>query len=149
MTNYVDLGLPSGTLWADDYEKKDGSILYSSYDEAVKKNIPTTEQIEELIDTCQWGYESITVDGQKKIVKAVCVGPNGNQIVFLWTGKMFISSSTGKEVIYDKEVLCFWAKDIKKKYMGIFFDYANKICHTIFNSEVSNECLSIRLVKAK
>ena len=149
MANYVDLGLPSGTLWADDYERKDGGIIYSPYDEALKINIPTTEQIEELINKCKWGYESITADGQKKIVKAICVGPNGKRIDFLWTGKMFIDTSTGKEVLYDKDILCFWAKDIKKKYMGIFFDNTNKTCHTIFNSEVSNECLSIRLVKTK
>ena len=27
-TEYVDLGLPSGTLWASDYEKSNGEYIY-------------------------------------------------------------------------------------------------------------------------
>ncbi|MDD6016999.1 MAG: hypothetical protein PUC18_12130, partial [Prevotellaceae bacterium] len=33
-TEFVDLGLPSGTLWAADYEKKDGKWMYLPYEKA-------------------------------------------------------------------------------------------------------------------
>lgn len=49
---YVDLGLPSGTLWATDYLRKDGEIEYMPYVQAEKLSIPTKEQIEELINCC-------------------------------------------------------------------------------------------------
>ena len=48
---FVDLGLPSGTLWANDFLRdEEGSILFLPYVEAVKYNIPTAEQWEELKD---------------------------------------------------------------------------------------------------
>ena len=95
---YVDLGLPSGTLWKNRNEKgiftlalaksrfseeelKQGNCQYSyegffTFDEAVSKynrNLPTKEQYEELISVCKWlwkgnGYE--------------VYGPNGAKIFF-------------------------------------------------------------------
>jgi hypothetical protein len=50
---YVDLNLPSGTLWASDYLKdSNNDYCYMIYDEAVKWNIPTISQYKELIDKC-------------------------------------------------------------------------------------------------
>ena len=66
---YVDLGLPSGTLWKD--KNEDG---YYSYDQAVSKfgkNLPTKDQIYELYSACTWDWKS---NGYK------VVGPNGNSI---------------------------------------------------------------------
>lgn len=65
---YVDLGLPSGTLWKDENEK---GIVYT-YAEAMQEfggNIPTNEQWEELMNVCQWSKEG-------KIT-----GPSGESIV--------------------------------------------------------------------
>lgn len=51
---YVDLGLPSGTLWASDYIKKDGEVLFLPYRDAIDEfNLPTDEQIDELKDYCE------------------------------------------------------------------------------------------------
>lgn len=67
---WVDLGLPSGTLW----KSKDEADYYT-YDEAVHKfgdNLPTKEQFEELLSLCQWVFHhdwTYTV-----------VGPNGESI---------------------------------------------------------------------
>ena len=36
---YVDLGLPSGTLWASDYVKDGDEVLFLPYPEALKYNI--------------------------------------------------------------------------------------------------------------
>lgn len=66
---YVDLGLPSGTLW----KKKNEKDLYE-YQEAVslfENQIPTKKQWEELMNHCQW---QLTKNGYR------VVGPNGNSI---------------------------------------------------------------------
>ena len=66
---WVDLGLPSGTLWKDSNE--DG---YYAYDEAVRKfgsRLPTKAQFEELKDKCTWTWMG---NGYK------VTGPNGNSI---------------------------------------------------------------------
>ena len=42
-TEYVDLGLPSGTLWAVDYEKEGNNNIYLPYDQAAQFGIPTEE----------------------------------------------------------------------------------------------------------
>ena len=66
---YVNLGLPSGTLWKDENERS-----YYSYDQAVSrfgKELPNKQQFEELINTCQWSW---TGNGYK------VTGPNGESI---------------------------------------------------------------------
>lgn len=66
---YVDLGLPSGTLW-----KRINESGYFDYDTAMQRfgdELPTKEQFEELIALCQSEW---TGDGYK------LVGPNGESI---------------------------------------------------------------------
>ena len=66
---YVDLGLPSGTLW----KKWNENELYE-YQDAVNQfgnQIPTKSQWEELMNLCQW---QVTNNGYR------VVGPNGNSI---------------------------------------------------------------------
>lgn len=69
---YVDLGLPSGTLW---YSKNEGGdFARYTYDEAVSKfgnKLPTIEQLDELKNQCTWTWMG---SGYK------VVGPNGNSI---------------------------------------------------------------------
>ena len=75
---WVDLGLPSGTLWKDSNEG-DGKTYYT-YDEAVSKfgnNLPTKAQFEELKNKCTWKWT-----GRGYTVK----GPNGNSIKIPVTG---------------------------------------------------------------
>lgn len=86
-TEYVDLGLPSGTLWARGYEQKDGNVLYLSYDEASKYQLPTEEQWKELLEICRWEphYGSHSCD---------CIGPNGAFITF--KSKGFLTSNVKK-----------------------------------------------------
>ena len=75
--DYVDLGLPSGTLWKKVNEGADRTNFgqtNDTYDEAISKfanNLPTKEQFEELINNCKWYWEG---NGYK------LVGPNGNSI---------------------------------------------------------------------
>lgn len=68
---YVDLGLPSKTLWKDKNEI--GGLM--TYDQAISKFkncLPTYEQWEELKNQCQW-----KCNGKDYIV----IGPNGESIV--------------------------------------------------------------------
>lgn len=68
---YVDLGLPSGTLWKDQNE---AGGLYS-YDQAMAKfgsSLPTKEQLEELKNSCRWTWNG---NGYK------VEGPSGESIV--------------------------------------------------------------------
>ena len=67
---YVDLGLPSGTLWKD----KNESGFYS-YDQAVSQfgsSLPSQGQWEELRSLCGWTW---TVNGY------TVIGPSGASIV--------------------------------------------------------------------
>ncbi len=73
---YVDLGLPSGTLWRNANEG--GNDAHYTYDEAIRiygHNLPTKQQIEELVNYCsfsfQWGKDVNVV-----------TGPNGMSIKF-------------------------------------------------------------------
>lgn len=56
---YVDLGLPSGTLWAEPQTLKRQAYCYYkfSYKEANLLNIPTEEQYSELVENCQLIFE--------------------------------------------------------------------------------------------
>ncbi len=68
--DYVDLDLPSGTLWKNVNEK---GIFYT-YDEAVSRfgdKLPTREQWEELTSYCQWEWNG---NGYK------ITGPNSKSI---------------------------------------------------------------------
>lgn len=69
-SEYIDLGLPSGTLWKDANETDD----YYTYEEAVNRfgdQLPTKEQYEELKDKCQWTWNGSGYN---------VTGPNGNSI---------------------------------------------------------------------
>ena len=74
--DYVDLGLPSGTLWKSKNEKG----MYYTYDEAVSQfgdKLPTCEQFAELQAFCTW-----TWNGKGYVIK----GDNGNSIILHATG---------------------------------------------------------------
>ena len=40
-TKYIDLGLPSGTLWSTDYEKEGDEVKYLRFSESLNYDIPT------------------------------------------------------------------------------------------------------------
>lgn len=69
--NYIDLGLPSGTLWADTNEEG-----FYTFDEAVEKFgkfLPGIAQLAELREFCEWNW-----DDEKEGYKVT--GKNGNSI---------------------------------------------------------------------
>lgn len=111
---WVDLGLPSGTLWKDKnelngltlkqiskkkgvvnwYDSSDKGSLYT-FDNAVNEfgnSIPTREQWEELRTSCQWIWSA---GHQYKII-----GPNGDFIMLPISGWDSGSCSTSTESLY-------------------------------------------------
>lgn len=82
-TDYVDLGLPSGTLWRD--KNEDNGSFYT-WNQAVQKfgnKLPTLEQIEELKSSCRWikeghDFKVIGPNGKCIILQAAGYRLNGN-----------------------------------------------------------------------
>jgi len=102
-TEYVDLGLPSGTLWSADYEKEETNILYIPYEMAITHDIPTKEQWEELKKFARWDFQ---IDEEhNSLVSIKCIGPNGNILLFDKTGKMEFAKKFLTDMAF------FWIKD--------------------------------------
>lgn len=79
--NYVDLSLPSGTLWNNSNESGDYALY--TYDEAINRfgnQLPTKYQLEELQNKCRWSW---TGNGYK------VTGSNGNSIILPAAGYRF------------------------------------------------------------
>ena len=74
---FVDLGLPSGTLWRDMNEEA-GLMTYEDALATYGKQLPSKKQYTELLEKCTW--KKLKNGGYK------VVGPNGNYIVFPYDG---------------------------------------------------------------
>lgn len=97
---YVDLGLPSGTLWSSVCVKTgSGEIQRLSYLEATKLSIPTKEQYNELFCNCFHNYYYNQSSNPKGYV---FTGINGNTIKVDFVVINQISTFEG---------LYFWLKD--------------------------------------
>ena len=73
---YIDLGLPSGTLWSNDFVRKNGEIQYFPFAEVEEYGIPTLEQWQELTENCIIMFKK---DGNKWFGE--CIGLNGKSII--------------------------------------------------------------------
>ena len=116
---WVDLGLPSGTLWKD--KNEEGGFY--TYDQAMAKfgnSLPTREQLEELKSSCRWTWRGNGYDVE---------GPNGNSIFFPTYGSLGCCWSSS---LYDSER----AWDLYFNSSEVAMDGNNR-CHTI----------SVRLVR--
>lgn len=126
---YVDLGLPSGTLWKDRNEEG-----FYSYDEAVKRfgnKLPSKEQYEELKDKCSWTWIG---NGYK------VVGPNGNSIVLPAMGYR----NCGKEFCSDGISGNYWTStSAGSEDIWYLFFYPGKMKISTLHPCFSN---SVRLV---
>ena len=112
-TEFVDLGLPSGTLWASDYVKDGDEVLFLPYPEAQKYDIPTKEQVDELREYCEI---SIKYDEDDNYVHIV-LGPNGNSIVFKGHGYKTFAE------LKDTKTAYFWQVYNSDKPKAVFVPY--------------------------
>lgn len=78
---YIDLGLPSGTLWMESILEDGDKYRFTKKEIEENKNItlPTKEQVKELFDNCKWSlHKMMTLD----IHSYKVTGQNGNFIHF-------------------------------------------------------------------
>ena len=143
---YVDLGLPSGTLWSSNYlEDENNETVYVLQEKSKAFDIPTVEQWQDLVRECRWEQKSERIDDSYGFFHyhdwAICLGPNGNSIIFEKTGLYEIQT----ERVRTNEVL-FWLKKGKNSQCNS----ANITFCTIkitSKNEFSGYRLPIRLVK--
>lgn len=120
-TEYVDLGLPSGTLWAAKYETTGGNDIIYTYDEVQNLNIPTKEQVEELFKCCKSEYKNS--NACHGLLKLLILGPNGNRIDLNVTGYESVDS------IKDKDEIFFWIKEFNEfNAINIYKEGCFKYC---------------------
>lgn len=133
---YVDLGLPSGTLWKNANEG--GNYTLYTYDEAVSEfdNLPTKEQLEELNNKCKWEWAT-----QNEVKGHKVTGPNGKSIFLPAAGYSLRDGS-----VYDKSM--------NGTYWSSTPHGSNDAWYLVFNSSGANmnylgRCngRSVRLVK--
>ena len=99
---WVDLGLPSGTLWKS--SREDNSSIESglyTYDQAIQKygdHIPTAEQAKELLDNCKWeNHEHDLYPGNMTFEHSnTATGPNGKTLYFPNSARNFFYDCDGK-----------------------------------------------------
>lgn len=103
-TEYVDLGLPSGTLWASDYEKSNGEYIYLPYEKAKHMKLPTEKQWKELKDFCDITYSNVVVVNDDGVIKATVTGPNRKSITLFTTGYIELEKKS-------KDSALFWLHD--------------------------------------
>lgn len=148
-TEYVDLGLPSGTLWAKDYEIIEKEDAYLPYCKASNYSIPKEAQWEELLENCKWkgDYSSSGLS----FYGVYCIGPNGNSIKFRSCGYMIDESLIGN-VNYGGGEVYFWINDEEvgnyKKCIHIKGGDERKPSKEI-KKEFSGYKLPIRLIKVR
>ena len=134
---YVDLGLPSGTLWRTTNEPNpaDTNDFYT-YDEAVAafgNKLPDKLQINELIVNCQWAFD----EGNHTVI---ATGPNGNTLVLPLMGKRSCDGNVKGVGIN----ACYWSTTAKDDELAWRLDIVNNNVY-IYDG---NKCAgaSIRLV---
>lgn len=97
-TQFVDLGLPSGTLWSFDFEKNRNNLIYAPYESTKILEIPTIEQCAELFSNCRFSNKEGVV---------YCLGPNGKYIIFAFAGYKVFSNEPATYTTAS----VFWIKD--------------------------------------
>ena len=147
-TEYVDLGLPSGTLWSKDYLKEDDYTNYYPYCEAKDLRLPTKEQWEELRDCCSWrGSYSST---RETFYGIYCIGPNGNSIYFKSEGYREGEHCIVDIPSYGGGKVYFWLhddEDTQQKYVVNIKGENVKKPNIDNNAMFSGLKLPVRLVK--
>ena len=142
---YIDLGLPSGTLWKN--ENEEGFFNFKQAIAMFGKRVPSLDQFEELFRECHMVWDEDNV-GYK------ITGPNGNEIFLPAKGRTRdpFSNESSKEW---KDKGCYWTSSIVNQYHAYEL-YFNHICHDIHRHQKDSRyyagkmfnCYSIRLVKS-
>ncbi|MBR2168442.1 MAG: serine/threonine protein kinase [Paludibacteraceae bacterium] len=135
---WVDLGLPSGTLWAIYNEEggdySDGLFTYSQALSKYGDQLPTKAQLEELCYKCQWQWNGYGYN---------VTGPNGVTITLPLTG-YYDSSGTLKNRYYAGN---YWSREIREEKRQNAWKLYFRSDHREVCSWARNEYHAVRLVK--
>ena len=128
--SFVDLGLPSGTLWKA--QNEEGLMNYDNAKKKYKRSLPTIKQWEELKRFCQWTWVG---NGYQVI------GPSGRGIMIPAEGYRNYSGQLGKVGAYGN----YWSYTIKDKKEAWRFGFEEKKFSIAAHSRAYGR--SIRLVQ--
>lgn len=110
---YINLGLPSGVLWAqcninsDNQEDKGSLCTYNEISEIMQikdGRLPTREEINELINCCSWRWST-----NNGINGYYVEGPNKNKIFLPTTG---VNPNDGRGYLYEGTQGYYWTSDV-------------------------------------
>lgn len=132
--NYVDLGLPSGTLWKNANEHNaNAESDHWEYSYQYQSNLPDTTQWRELREKCTWRYREDTKDFS-------VLGPNGNSIIIPLAG--CISASQYYRLVNNGKFGDYMTK--QEKWVAEF----EKDARVLFKNIYANNKYSMRFVVA-
>ena len=129
-SQYVDLGLPSGTLWKSSNEKGFHTYLSAKYH--FRGALPNRAQVEELLYNCTWKW---TGKGYK------VTGPSQNYIYFPFYGY----KDCDEDLHYDGSAAILWTLDNAGSNYAYVYVLSDKQ-RTILEESNCWGC-SVRLVK--
>ena len=109
---FIDLGLPSGRLWAS--ENAEGYFTYDDAKEKFGELLPPPEAFQELYDECQWLW-----DVKKKGM--LVIGPNKNSIFLPASGYRSYDSG-GLALMGSLGLYWSYASASQARARGLYFD---------------------------
>ena len=125
---WIDLGLPSGTLWSKEYM---GSMSLDKAQECFPGMIPSPEQFEELVNSCK----------AIGIYPAGFIGPNGTRLEMyegdFWTNRELDNNHA---VVFHREILSCFSRSLST---------STRLMGNCFAKSEKNMMLCVRLTKRK
>ena len=153
---YVDLGLPSGTLWKtknevrEEFPNRNAYWFNSLAAEEFGNQLPTVEQLDELRNACQWiwmgnGYKVVGINGESIFLPAAGAEPaylgygprNVGSIGYYCSSSEFIVKVKDEDREYED-----WAEH------SLFFNSDEMVIDTTIGNETMCYTRSVRLVKS-
>lgn len=139
---YVDLGLPSGTLWGNI-----DMIGHYDYDNAIRKfgsKLPTKEQMEELLRYCTISYRTEFVTTDIQYTAFDIIGPNG-QMIFTIPQGYWKGEEWSGEFQEEDWVARWWSSTPLTSEQAYHLSFAPNQTNIV--EFPRNYCLSIRFVQ--
>ena len=134
---WVDLGLPSGTLWCDINE--DG---YYSWNEMMNKfdeeNLPKLTDFAELYDYCKWKWND-----KKKGMSVT--GPNGNKIFIPALGHSNYNNNNRPTFVNITGL--YWSASPCTNFEAYYLVFDNKGCIGPAGTNLCTHSFTIRCIK--
>jgi hypothetical protein len=142
---FIDLGLPSGTLWSRDFLQHEGETTYLPYVDAKKLDIPTEDQWYELITNCNIQQ----VSGPQGYECTRIVGLNGNVLTLRGAGYRDFGSNDKQNGGYP----VFWLRSTTEENLNsaIYINFLGNTGKYVVDIQKMflGYHLPVRLVKSK